>query len=482
MTEGSDDQDKPKPGELSLDPSTWMKKTAAADALQTPKTADAGSYDPSTWMKGAAKAPPVAETMAADEKEAAVPAPPSRRLLLIGGGGAGLLALGGAGFLLTRKQAGVPAAGAVASSKGATEKQVVTLPNLAALAPALVAYGLSAEDAGKISAAAGSVLPAAAAAMELRLDLDLSRIGDKASLAALSISRPDGSGARVTPGAAGFAVAALAATTRQEVKVARGQMDSESFYSSAVSAGLSDVLIPAFFQAFVFDFDFQREIEPGDAFEAAFTQTVNERGEPVGGKTLIYASMNTKTKSRALYRFTSQGDKEANWYDGAGKNIRRSLMKTPVEGARISSTFGPRTHPVLGYTRIHKGTDFATPVGTPVFASGGGKVTFVGVHGGHGNYVAIEHSPTLATSYAHLSQYGAGIAVGAEVVQGQQIALTGNTGLSSGPHLHYELFVDGQQVDSQTYQTEEGRALTGAEMAAFATERDRIDAARTSSL
>ncbi|RZJ84981.1 MAG: hypothetical protein EON88_26695, partial [Brevundimonas sp.] len=280
MAAGSDDQDQGgvKPQELSLDPSTWIKGEAASkaslpslDADSVKPDAPADSYDPSTWMKGGtSKAPAPTPEPSVVAKPAS---PPSRRLLLVGGGAAGLIVLGGAGLLLTRKPKGAVAPAATSN----TEKQVVTLPNLAALAPALTAYGLTGEEAGKISAAAGSFLPPAASAAELRLELELARAKDKASLVTLALSRPDGSGVRVTPAASGFTAAQLAATTRKQVKVARGQMDSESFYSSAVSAGLSDVLIPDFFQAFVYDFDFQREIEPGDAFEGAFEETVNER-------------------------------------------------------------------------------------------------------------------------------------------------------------------------------------------------------------
>jgi murein DD-endopeptidase MepM/ murein hydrolase activator NlpD len=285
---------------------------------------------------------------------------------------------------------------------------------------------------------------------------------------------------QVTPGTgSAFVARRLAAKLVTQVKVVQGQMDSQSFYSSAVAAGLKDALIPDFFQAFVYDFDFQREIFPGDVFEAAFEQNVNAHGEAVGDLALLYASMVTRAKSRALYRFRPSGATESAWFDGAGKSIRRSLMRTPVEGARISSTFGMRDHPVLGFTRAHKGTDFATPVGTPVFASGAGRITALGLHGDFGNYIAIRHSPTLSTAYAHLSQFRQGLAIGSTVSQGQQIALTGNTGLTSGPHLHYEVLVDGQQVDSQTFQTEEGFALAGADLAAFTKQRDRIDVQRT---
>jgi len=265
------------------------------------------------------------------------------------------------------------------------------------------------------------------------------------------------------------------------VKVVQGQMDSQSFYSSAVAAGLKDALIPDFFQAFVYDFDFQREIKPGDVFEAAYEQKTNARGEAVGAPQLLYASMVTQQKSRALYRFTPPGQ-ATDWFDGSGRNIRRSLMRTPVEGARVSSTFGMRDHPVLGFTRMHKGTDFATPVGTPVYASGAGKVTWMAPRGDFGNFVTIQHTPMLETAYAHLDKFADGMKVGSDVSQGQQIGLTGNTGLTSGPHLHYEVRVEGMQVDSQTYETQAGQALAGAVLQGFTKERDRIDAARASSV
>lgn len=478
MTAGSDDDKGIKASELSLDPSTWLKGSAAepakADESAPAKDQDSetvsNSFDPSTWAKPG-QAP---ETVAASSPP--TQAAPSRRLMLAGGGAGLVVAAGGGLWLMTRKGSSGPG-----PSAGVTERQVLTLPDVASVGQALVSYGLSAEASGQIVTALNAALPASNG--ELRMELELARARKGAvSLVSLALSRPDGSGAKVLPNEKGFVATAMAASTRMVVKVARGQMDAQSFYSSAVSAGLSDVLIPDFFQAFVYDFDFQREIEPGDVFEAAFEQTVNARDEAVGAKRLIYAAMTTRAKSRALYSFAQPGEKGASWFDGAGKNIRRSLMKTPVEGARISSTFGIRNHPVLGYTRMHKGTDFATPIGTPVFASGAGKVSFSGVHGGHGNYVAVEHSPTLTTSYAHLSAYAEGVAVGAPVAQGQQVALTGNTGVSSGPHLHYEVLVNGEQVDSQSFQTEEGHALTGLELTAFGRERDRIDTERANSL
>jgi murein DD-endopeptidase MepM/ murein hydrolase activator NlpD len=457
--------------------------TVPSNDEERPAPAATPSFDPSTWLKpteapAAAEPPPKVEPTPKMAATAPAAAAQSRRLVLIGGGVAGAAVLaGGAAFLLRKSPAG-PAAAA----SGGGMQQVLTLPDLNALDQALAANGLAPAARTQVVAAARSAMPAEAATGELRMELDLARDGgDAVSLQALTLTRTDGLGVKVTPAAQGFAAVPLTAATTAMVKVARGQMDAQSFYSSAVTSGLIDALIPQFFQAFVYDFDFQREIKPGDVFEAAYEQRSNARGEAVGPPQLLYASMVTQQKSRALYRFTPAGQ-QTEWFDGSGRSIRRSLMRTPVEGARVSSTFGMRDHPVLGFTRMHKGTDFATPVGTPVFASGAGKVTWAGPRGDFGNFVTIQHTPMLVTAYAHLDKFADGLKVGSDVSQGQPIGLTGNTGLTSGPHLHYEVRVDGQQVDSQTYQTEESQPLAGAILATFTKERDRIDAARAASV
>jgi len=429
------------------------------------------SYDPRSWASGAAAGERPAPAASATAARAA----PDRRLILAGGGLVVAAALGGGWFALSRRRAPGAADGEAGAPVGASRRSLV-IAGPEDLAEALAGAGLA---PGVVAAATRPTLAALGdEAGELRVGLALGA-GAPPVLLQLEVRRADGSGVSVKPAADGaFEARPLAAALTRRVKVVRGEMDANSFYSSAVTAGVTDSLISDFANAFAFDFDFQREIRPGDIFEAAFAQQVNDAGEAVGPEQLLYVSLQTEAKSRALYRFQPPGEAKAAWFDGAGSSVVRSLMRTPVEGARVSSNFGPRTHPVLGYTRIHKGTDFAAPVGTPVYASGDGVVDFVGVHGGHGNYVRIRHNPTLQTAYAHLSSYGAGIAVGAAVRQGQQIALSGNTGLSSGPHLHYEVMVNGGQVDPLSYQTENGRRLQGPALAGFFKERDAIDALR----
>lgn len=263
------------------------------------------------------------------------------------------------------------------------------------------------------------------------------------------------------------------------LRVFRGEMDQETFYTSAVSAGIDDRLIPEIAAAFAFDFDFVREVHPGDVFEAAVEEEINPQGDAIGPPRLRYVSLVTAVKSKALYRFQVSPDSPAGWYDADGRTTRRSLMRTPVEGARITSTFGMRDHPVLGFTRMHKGIDFGTPIGTPVYASGDGTIAILGPRGDYGFYLRIAHSSSLATAYGHLSGFAPGLSVGSRVRQGEVVAYSGNTGISTGPHLHYEVLVNGEQVNPLEYKVDEGPPLEGAALARFLKERDRIDELRS---
>jgi murein DD-endopeptidase MepM/ murein hydrolase activator NlpD len=355
-------------------------------------------------------------------------------------------------------------------------QRVLTIGRVQDLAAALIAEGVPSDRALRLGLIANEKLAGAPGALRVTLSFPTGQAG---AVETVELRRADGSGLLVRPDVNGRLVAQdLASDLNIRIKVVRGEMDANSFYSSAVAAGVVDSLVDDFAGAFTFDFDFQREIRPGDIFEAAFEQKVNGQGDVVGAERLVYASLQTQTKSRALYLFQPPGDPQPSWFDGNGASVVRGLMRTPVEGARITSSFGPRVHPVLGYTRIHKGTDFAVPVGTAVYASGDGVVDFVGPHGGHGNFIRIRHSPDLQTAYAHLSSYAPGVVVGAAVRQGRAIGASGNTGLSSGPHLHYEVVVDGAQVDPMAFQTSSGRSLNGEALETFRKARDRLDALR----
>lgn len=258
-----------------------------------------------------------------------------------------------------------------------------------------------------------------------------------------------------------------------DYKVIRGEVDRISFYSSAVSAGMHDRLIPAFAAAFAHDVDFQREIAPGDIFEAVYATR-----EDLQESQLLYASLTTRDRAINLYRYRRASAQEPEWFDGNGASVARPLLRTPVDGARVSSSFGPRFHPVLRYTRLHKGVDFAVPIGTQVYASGDGTVILAGGVRGYGNYLRIRHADGRQTAYAHLSRFGPAIVPGTTVRQGQVVALSGNSGLSSGPHLHYEVYSQGIAIDPMLLTRNGTSALPPAEQQGFRRERDRIDRLR----
>ncbi len=344
---------------------------------------------------------------------------------------------------------------------------------------ALVSAGIPPTEAEAAARAARQALGNARG--ELRVVLALRAAGGAMQLDRLEASFADGSGAVVARGADGsFAANSVVAELSRQIRVVSGELDADSFYSSAVSAGLIDTLIPEFINAFAFDFNLASEVSPGDTFEVAYETTVNAAGEAVGQPQLVFASLTTPTKSRALYRFRSP-EGEFGWYDGNGASTVRSFMRTPIDGARITSKFGPRFHPVLHYTRLHGGVDFAAPVGTPVYAAADGVIVSASPSRCAGNMVVMRHDNGWETRYFHLSRYAEVSTAGNRVIQGTTIGDVGNTGTcTTGPHLHYETHVDGEKVDPLSIKTEGGKkqALTGTILAAFRQARDRVDVAR----
>jgi murein DD-endopeptidase MepM/ murein hydrolase activator NlpD len=364
-----------------------------------------------------------------------------------------------------------------------SERRSLTLSGPDEVLASLTSAGVVQADAQ--SAAQAGLAKLGAGKGELRVLLALQQSGGGVVLTRLEARHDDGSGAVVVRQASGgYAATAASANLTEQVKVVRGQMDTNSFYSSAVAAGVDDDLIPGFAQAFAFDFDFQREIKPGDVFEAVFEQQVDPTGASVGAGKLLYVSLETSAKSKALYWYAPAG-KPGGWFDGNGRSVIRSLMRTPVEGARISSPFGVRMHPVLGFMKMHNGTDFAAPVGTPIYAAGDGIVEFSGMKGPNGNFTKILHPNGWETLYLHQSAISPAVVAGAHVSQSQEIGLVGATGVDSaghstvtGPHLHYEVHINNQPVDPMSIVVGSGQALGGADLTAFTTERNRIDGLR----
>ncbi len=256
---------------------------------------------------------------------------------------------------------------------------------------------------------------------------------------------------------------------------ASGIIDS-SLFMSAMAAGVPDAITVELIRMFSYDVDFQREIQPGDSFEVYFTRFYNEFGEPVKSGTIMYGALTLSGQKIALYLFTPSDDGIADYFDPDGRSSRKFLMRTPIDGARISSGFGMRRHPVLGYSKMHRGTDFAAPTGTPIMAAGSGTIEFAARNGSYGNYVRIRHNDEYKTAYAHMSRFGPGISKGVRVQQGQIIGYVGTTGRSTGPHLHYEVLLNGEQVNPMGVKMPTGRNLQGDLLTAFLAERARIDA------
>lgn len=257
---------------------------------------------------------------------------------------------------------------------------------------------------------------------------------------------------------------------------AGAKIDS-SLYLAAMQAGIPADVVVQTIHIFSYQVDFQRDIHPGDRFEVFYSYYYTPDGKPVRQGDIDYAAMTLGGKTMALYRYQPKGGDNADYLDARGRSAKSLLMKTPVDGARISSGFGMRFHPVLGYTRMHKGMDFAVPVGTPVMAAGSGTIRFEGREHGYGNFLLINHGNGYSTAYGHLSRFAAGLHNGSHVRQGQVVAYSGNTGITTGPHLHYEIRVNGNQVNPVKVKIATGIQLRGRALQAFLAERLHIDSA-----
>mgnify|MGYP001459422096 CR=1 FL=1 len=246
-----------------------------------------------------------------------------------------------------------------------------------------------------------------------------------------------------------------------------------NLYSAAVESGIEPNIIIEFARVFGFEVDFQRDIRKGDWFEILYEKFEDDNNKIRDTGKIIYASMYVNGEEINLYNFKYKNEED--FFDIKGKSITKSLMKTPINGARLSSSFGMRKHPILGYNKMHRGTDFAAPSGTPIMASGSGTVTRARWCGGGGNCVKIKHNSTYETIYAHMRSFAKGIREGRKVKQGQVIGYVGSTGLSTGPHLHYEVIVNGKKVNSQKLKLPSGKILKGEERNQFEFDRIKID-------
>ena len=259
----------------------------------------------------------------------------------------------------------------------------------------------------------------------------------------------------------------------KKVLVYKETIISNSLYSSAINIGIKPNIIIEFARIYGFQIDFQRDIWKNDSFQIIYETFLDPYNKVIETGNILYANLILQGNENNLYIFKTKDGNEH--FDAAGKSIRKSLMKTPINGARLSSSFGMRKHPILGYNKMHKGTDFAAPEGTPVMASGDGKVIRARWCGGGGNCIKIKHNSAYSTVYAHLKNFARGIKEGKKVTQGQIIGYVGSTGMSTGPHLHYEVIINGKKVNSQKLKLPSGKILKGNERKLFEVNKIKIN-------
>ena len=247
----------------------------------------------------------------------------------------------------------------------------------------------------------------------------------------------------------------------------------QSLYKTAIDLNVQPNIIIEFARIYGFQVDFQRDIRKNDNFQIMYEVFEDDNGKIFETGNIVYADLKLSGVNNPLYYFDKK--KSEGHYDANGKSVKKALMKTPINGARLSSAFGMRKHPIDGYNKMHKGTDFAAPMGTPIMASGNGVITRARWCGGGGNCVKIKHNSTYRTIYAHMESFGRGIKEGLRVKQGQIIGYVGSTGKSTGPHLHYEVIQNGKKINSQKLKLPSGKILKAEERALFEVKKIKLD-------
>ncbi|MBM4310516.1 MAG: M23 family metallopeptidase [Deltaproteobacteria bacterium] len=274
-------------------------------------------------------------------------------------------------------------------------------------------------------------------------------------------------------GSDGFTANEIVRECESRTMCAEFQIDSSLYESAAANGVPFEMLLPVV-NAYAYDVDFQRDIQPGDTFEIMYDMKVDGDGKAFSKGTVSYAALTTGGRRLALYQYLDKSG-DSDYFDAQGRSLKKNLMITPIEGARISSGFGRRRHPILGYSRMHKGLDFAASSGTPIMASGDGVVESAGYKSDYGNVVRLRHSGSYNTLYAHMRRFAQGIRPGVRVRQGQVIGYVGSTGLSTGPHLHYEVLHHGRNLNPASIKSQPNRILQGPELERFMTAKSALE-------
>ena len=254
----------------------------------------------------------------------------------------------------------------------------------------------------------------------------------------------------------------------------------QSLYKSAINKKIPANIITEFARVYGFQVDFQRDIKKQDRFQIMYEIFVDEKKRLIESGNILYANLIMSGEDNSLYYFDKKGAE--GHYDKNGKSVQKALMKTPINGARLSSPYGMRKHPIDGFNKMHRGTDFAAPMGTPIMASGSGVIKKAGWCGGGGNCIVIKHNSTYQTIYAHMSKFAKGMRSGVRVKQGQTIGYVGSTGKSTGPHLHYEVLINGKRVNSQTLKLPSGKILKKDDRKLFETKKIKLDVLKSETI
>jgi len=361
----------------------------------------------------------------------------------------------------------------VADATGASSK--IQIKAGESLAAALNRAGISQTDSQALIQALGGAVDPRRLRIGQEITVQLAATDASASLKSFSLATDVDRTVTASRDDSGrFLVEENVIPLSQGVVRAQGTID-ESLFASALKAGIPTKIVLEMIRLFSFDVDFQREIQPGDKFEVFFERQYDDAGKAKREGVIQYAALTLSGQRIELFRYTPNDTKEPDYFDRNGKSARKALLRTPIDGARLTSGYGIRRHPILGYTKMHKGVDFAAATGTPIMAAGSGTVDFIGNKGGYGKLVMIRHNSEYKTAYGHMSRFAAGIKQGQRVSQGQVIGYVGSTGMATGPHLHYEVHVNGSQVNPNGIRLPSGRKLEGPLLAAFTAERQVIE-------
>jgi murein DD-endopeptidase MepM/ murein hydrolase activator NlpD len=367
---------------------------------------------------------------------------------------------------------------AFTSNFGERSARVVEISRGESLGMALSRAGAGWRDVNGVASALELVANPRRVRPGQELTLYFDGYGDQLTLSGLAFHAAPGETVSVGRSAdGGFAARRIMMPLVYSMAHVQGEVTG-SLYQAAIEAGATEQEVAQMADVFAYDVDFQRDVFPGDNFEFLFERYADDEGATVRTGELLFVSLESRRGEKAFYRFAPNGATTPQWYDAEGKTARRFLMKTPINGARLSSGFGMRRHPILGFSKMHKGADFAAPTGTPIMAAGDGVVEKASYFGAYGNYVRIRHSSDYKTAYAHLHRFARGMRPGARVEQGQVIGYVGSTGRSTGPHLHYEVIAKGVQINPMSMRVPTAHILAGAELDAFHAHRDRIDVMR----